>query len=86
MRWARLSAICRFTKSAATAVEASRGGRVSAAARNNSPDAFLTLWQEKCTSRRSVGLRSAKKSSIANLICWADSLRKTWTSKPPTDL
>ena len=41
IRWARLSAICRLTKSAATAVEANRVGLVSATARNSSPAAFF---------------------------------------------
>src|SRR6266511_566863 len=73
----------RLTNSAATAVAPSRRSLVLAVAKYSSPPSSLTPWQEKCSSSRSSGRRSAKNSSTARLTSWAGSFSRVRTSKPP---
>ena len=59
-----LSRMQRCTKSAATAVDASRPGLVVRAARKSSPASFLSPCPEKCSSRTSSARASANRSSM----------------------
>ena len=61
---ARAVRMHRWTKSAGTAVDPSRSGRVLRAAKNSSPESLFSPWPEKCSSSRSSGRLSAKRSSM----------------------
>ena len=56
----------RWTKSAGTAVDPSRSGRVLRAAKNSSPESLFSPWPEKCSSTRSSDWLSANRSLFGN--------------------
>ena len=54
----------RWTKSAGTAVDPNRSGRVFRAAKKSSPESLFSPWPEKCSSTRSSDWLSANRSSM----------------------
>ena len=71
---ARAVRMQRWMKSAGTAVDPSRSGRVLRAATNSSPESLLRPWPEKCSSSRSSGRLSAKRSSMCDCTSWEAAL------------